>query len=139
MPAEPDASALSVMLIVPDGAAAVSWYTAALGARELWNLGGVAALVIDGAPFFIHEAVAGRTAERSPVDAGLPTTRIELFVAEPAAFIERAATAGASAVEAPTAHEAPWGSHLQGGFTDPFGHRWSVGDRTPLTPSPVAG
>jgi hypothetical protein len=26
----------------------------------------------------------------------------------------------------------PWGLHRQGSFTDPFGHRWSVGDRTPL-------
>jgi uncharacterized glyoxalase superfamily protein PhnB len=24
----------------------------------------------------------------------------------------------------------------EGGFTDPFGHRWSVGDRTPLGPFP---
>jgi PhnB protein len=29
-------------------------------------------------------------------------------------------------------HEAPWGIHRQGGFLDPFGHLWLVGDRTPL-------
>jgi uncharacterized glyoxalase superfamily protein PhnB len=37
-------------------------------------------------------------------------------------------------VEPLTDHDTPWGTHRQGGFTDPFGHRWSVGDRTPLEP-----
>ena len=124
------------MLIVPDAAAAVGWYKAALDASELWNLGGVAGLHLDGAPFFVHEAVPGRNAEPSPTDVGLTTTRIEVFVDEPSSFIDRAAEAGATAVEPPTDHAAPWGVHRQGGFTDPFGHRWSVGDRTPLEPFP---
>jgi uncharacterized glyoxalase superfamily protein PhnB len=127
---------LSVMLIVSDAAAAVAWYEAALGAAELWNLGGVAGLHLDGAAFFIHEAVPGRKTEPSPTEAGLTTTRIEVFVDEPGNFIDRAAEAGATAVEPPTDHETPWGTHRQGGFTDPFGHRWSVGDRTPLGPYP---
>jgi len=29
-------------------------------------------------------------------------------------------------------HQAPWGVHRQGGFIDPFGHLWLVGDRSPL-------
>jgi PhnB protein len=120
------------MLIVPDATAAVSWYRAALGAGELWDLGGVAGLHLDGAPFFLHEAVPGRETERSPTDAGLSTTRIEVFVDEPGRLIERAAEAGATAVQPVTDHDTPWGIHRQGGFTDPFGHRWSVGDRTPL-------
>ena len=66
----------------------------------------------------------------------MTTTRIEVFVDEPAGIIERAAAAGATAVALPTDHETPWGVHRQGGFTDPFGHRWSVGDRTPLAPFP---
>jgi uncharacterized glyoxalase superfamily protein PhnB len=127
---------LSVMLIVPDAGAAVSWYATALGAAELWNLGGVAGLHIEGAAFFIHEAVPGRRTEPSPADVGLTTTRIELFVSEPDSFIDRARKAGATAVEPVTDHETPWGIHRQGGFTDPFGHRWSVGDSTPLEPFP---
>src|SRR5271166_4843996 len=115
------------MLIVPDAATAVGWYTAALGAAELWNLGGVAGLHIDGAPFFVHEAVPGRKTEPSPAQAGLTTTRIEVFVDEPDNFIDRAGEGGATAVEPAAVHEVPWGSHRQGGFTDPFGHRWSVG------------
>jgi hypothetical protein len=26
----------------------------------------------------------------------------------------------------------PWGTHRQGSFVGPFGHRWLVGDRSPL-------
>jgi uncharacterized glyoxalase superfamily protein PhnB len=63
----------------------------------------------------------------------MTTTRIELFLDEPDAAIERAAAAGATDVEPVSAHDTPWGAHRQGGFTDPFGHRWSVGDRTPLS------
>lgn len=128
---------VSVMLIVPDGAAAVEWYRTALGAGVLWDLGGVAGLQVQGAPFFLHEAVPGRGEERSPADAGLTTTRIEVFSDDPAAFIARAAGAGATRVEPPSDHQTPWGVHRQGGFTDPFGHRWSVGDRTPLRPFPA--
>lgn len=131
-----DPPRISVMLIVPDGAAAVSWYANALGARPLWDLGGVAGMHIDGAPFFLHEAVAGREREQSPLAAGLTTSRVEVFVDTPEALIERAARAGATDVEPLTDHDAPWGTHRQGGFTDPFGHRWSVGDRSPLRPLP---
>jgi uncharacterized glyoxalase superfamily protein PhnB len=127
---------LSVMLIVSDAAAAVTWYRTALGAEELWNLGTVAGLHLDGAPFFLHEAVPGKETEPSPSAAGLTTTRIEVFVDDPDDLIGRAARAGATHVEQMTNHEAPWGPHSQGGFTDPFGHRWSVGDRTPLARLP---
>lgn len=126
------APALSVMLIVPDAAAAVAWYKRALGAVELWDLGSVAGLHIGGAAFFLHEAVPGRERERSPVVAGMTTTRIELFVEDPGGVIEDAARAGASDVQPVTGHSVPWGLHAQGGFTDPFGHRWSVGDPSPL-------
>jgi uncharacterized glyoxalase superfamily protein PhnB len=98
----------------------------------MWNLGGVAGLHLDGAPFLLHEAVPGKKAEASPTDVGLTTTRIEVFVDDPDALIDRAARSGATSVERATMHETPWGAHWQGGFTDPFGHRWSVGDRTPL-------
>jgi PhnB protein len=110
----------------------VQWYAAALGAEVLWDLGGVAGLHISGAPFFIHEAVPGRTRERSPSEVGMTTTRIEVFTDDASVVIDRAAAAGATDVEPLTDHETPWGTHRQGGFTDPFGHRWSVGDRTPL-------
>jgi PhnB protein len=137
--ASPDASAIlsgepviSVMLIVPDAAAAVTWYKNALGATELWDLGGVAGLEIGGAPFFVHEVNPGNSAEDSPDRVGVTSTRIEVFVDRPDDVIERAISAGATAGSAVTEHQTPWGTHRQGGFRDPFGHKWSVGDRSPL-------
>lgn len=127
------APVISVMVIVPDAAAAVAWYGRALAATELWDLGGVAGLEIDGARFFLHEADPDDPAETSPDRAGVTSSRIEVFTDDPDAFIASAVAAGAVASPGGVAeHHRPWGSHRQGGFTDPFGHRWSVGDRSPL-------
>lgn len=123
---------ISVMLIVPDAEAAIAWYRTALGATELWNLGGVAGLEVGGAPLFLHEVNPDNPTETSPALAGVTSTRIELFTDDPDGVIARAIAAGATAGSPIEDHEAPWGPHRQGGFTDPFGHRWSVGDRSPL-------
>lgn len=125
-------TALSVMLIVPDAEAAVAWYREALGARELWNLGGVAGLDIDGAPFFLHEVNPNNPSETSPGAAGVTSVRVEVFVDDPDGFIQHALSAGATSGSAIEDHQMPWGTHRQGGFTDPYGHNWSVGDRSPL-------
>jgi uncharacterized glyoxalase superfamily protein PhnB len=128
--------AVSVMLIVPDADAAVAWYRSALGAGQLWDLGGVAGLEIGGAPFFLHEANPKNPTEASPIQIGATSTRIELFVDDPDEFIRRAVAAGATAGAQVEEHHMPWGVHRQGGFTDPFGHRWSVGDKSPLRAFP---
>jgi uncharacterized glyoxalase superfamily protein PhnB len=121
------------MLAVVDTPAAVEWYKQALGARVLWNLGGVAGLEIDGAPFFLHHTVKDRF--DSPQQLGTTTARIELFVDEPDAVIARALEAGAIGnLDDIKDYETPWGIHRQGGFTDPFGHIWLVGDKSPLNP-----
>jgi PhnB protein len=125
-------SVVSVMLIVPDAEAAVAWYKDALDAGELWNLGGVAGLEINGAPFFVHEVNPSNPAERSPEEVGATSTRIELFVDDPRGVRQRAIAAGASPGSEIEEHERPWGMHRQGGFRDPFGHNWSVGDKSPL-------
>jgi PhnB protein len=127
---------ISVMLIVPDADAAVAWYKAALGATELWNLGGVAGLEIGGAAFFLHEVNPENATETSPGQAGVTSTRIEVFADDPDNVIERAVAGGAIAGAGIEDHRVPWGTHRQGGFTDPFGHRWSVGDRSPLSRFP---
>ncbi|WP_433537802.1 VOC family protein [Micromonospora sp. CA-249363] len=127
---------ISVMLIVSDADAAVAWYRTALGATELWNLGGVAGLEIGGAPFFLHQVDPENPTETSPGQLGITSTRIEVFVDDPDTFIERAVAAGAVAGAAIEEHRVPWGTHRQGGFTDPFGHNWSVGDKSPLGPFP---
>ncbi len=125
-------TAVSVMLIVPDAAAALAWYKDALGAVGLWDLGGVAGLEIEGAPFFLHEANPDNPHEDTPARAAMTSTRIELFVDDPEAVMARAVAAGATQGSPVIDHQVPWGNHRQGGFHDPFGHNWSVGDRSPL-------
>ena len=127
---------LSVMLIVPDAEAAVRWYEEALGATVLWDLGGVAGLAVGGSAFFLHQVNPRNPTETSPGQIGMTSTRIEVFVDNPDAVIERAVRAGAPSSHPPTEHDVPWGRHRQGGFVDPFGHVWSVGDRSPLNPAP---
>jgi PhnB protein len=132
MEAQQRSVAISVMLIVPDAEAALAWYKEALGATELWNLGGVAGLEIGGAPFFLHEVNQDNPAERSPDQIGATSTRIELFVDDPDRFVDRAVATGASPGSKVENSQRPWGIHRQGGFRDPFGHNWSVGDKSPL-------
>jgi PhnB protein len=130
-------TAISVMLIVSDAEAAVAWYKRALGATELWDLGGVAGLEIEGAPFFLHEANPNNPAEDSPDRVGATSTRIELFVGDPDGLRDRAIAAGARPGSEMQNHQHVWGTHRQGGFQDPFGHNWSVGDRSPLNRAPA--
>lgn len=125
-------AAISVMLIVPDAPTAKDWYERALGAETIWDLGSVVGLQIAGAPFFLHEVNPDNPAETSPTGAGVTTTRIELFVEDPDAVLDRALSAGASPGSPVVEHEVPWGVHRQGGFRDPFGHNWSVGDKSPI-------
>jgi PhnB protein len=46
---------ISLMLAVPDAPTAASWYERALGATQLWSLGSVVGLEIEGAPFFLAQ------------------------------------------------------------------------------------
>ena len=126
---------ISVMLAVPDAAAASAWYQRALGATELWNLGSVIGLEVRGAPFFLAEPE--RNGWESPVVLGVTTARIEVFVDDPDAVLEGAAAAGADYHDPVRDHEAPWGPHRQGGFFDPYGHLWLVGDESPLRGRPL--
>ena len=127
---------ISVMVAVPNAPEAVAWYKRALGAVELWDLGSVVGLEIAGAPFFVGEPVNNRW--ETPSRLGMTSTRIEVFCDDPDAFITRAVEAGANgSVDKIRNHEMPWGSHRQGGFLDPFGHMWLVGDHSPLSPHPA--
>jgi uncharacterized glyoxalase superfamily protein PhnB len=121
---------ISVMLAVTDAPAAVAWYKRALGAVELWSLGSVAGLEIAGAPFFVGEPARNRW--ETPTKLGITSARVEVFCDDPDAFIARAVAAGADGHDPIRDHARPWGTHRQGGFVDPFGHLWLVGDRSPL-------
>ena len=129
---QPQGLVISVMLAVADTPTAVAWYKRALGATELWNLGSVAGLEIAGAPFFLGEPA--NNGWESPATLGITSTRVEVFCDDPDTVIARALDAGAvGRLDDLKDHQAPWGSHRQGHFTDPFGHLWLVGDRSPLS------
>jgi PhnB protein len=122
---------ISLMLAVNDAPAAVAWYQRALGATVLWSLGSVAGLEIAGAPFFVGEPA--NNGWESPEKLGITSTRVEVFCDNPDAFIKKAVEAGADGdFDNIRNHEAPWGTHRQGGFLDPFSHIWLVGDKSPL-------
>lgn len=122
---------VSVMLAVEDTPTAIDWYKRALGATELWSYGPVAGLEIEGAPFFLGEPA--RNGWESPAKLGITSARVEVFCDDPDAFIARALEAGAKGSLADVQdHHRSWGTHRQGGFTDPFGHIWLVGDKSPL-------
>jgi len=122
---------ISLMLAVTDAPTAVAWYEKALGATILWSLGSVAGLEIDGAAFFVGEPA--NNGWESPEKLGITSTRVEVFCNDPDVFIARAVHAGANGSgDKIRNHEAPWGTHRQGGFIDPFGHIWLVGDKSPL-------
>jgi PhnB protein len=126
---------VSLMLAVEDAPAASDWYQRALGASELWSLGSVVGLEIAGAPFFLHETTDNGF--DSPAAIGRTTVRVEVFTDDPEALIARAIGAGADgSSDEVRDHEVPWGIHRQGGFRDPFGHVWLVGDKSPLGPHP---
>ena len=128
-------SLISVMLAVPSAPAALAWYKKALGATELWNLGSVVGMEIDGAPVFLGEPE--QNGWETPEKLGAPSCRVEVFCDDPGAFIARAVEAGANGrLDRIRDHRMPWGTHRQGSFIDPFGHKWLVGDRSPLTRNP---
>lgn len=119
------------MMAVEDAPTASAWYERALGASVLWSLGSVVGLEIEGAPFFLHEPTSGGF--ESPAAIGRTTVRVEVFADDPDAFVARAVAAGADgSADEIRDHETPWGVHRQGGFRDPFGHVWLVGDKSPL-------
>ena len=133
MMTQPQGPTISVMLAVADVPAAVAWYKRALGAKVLWSLGSVAGLEIAGAAFFLGEPA--NNGWESPSKLGITSTRVEVFCDDPDAFIAHAVEVGGTTNPDPIRdHQMPWGPHRQGGFTDPFGHIWLVGDRSPLSP-----
>ena len=126
---------ISLMVAVPDAQAAATWYQQALGATELWNLGSVIGLELQGSRFFLAEPE--NNGWESPTVIGTTTTRVQVFCADPDTFIRRALQAGATgSLDDLRNHRMPWGTHRQGGFVDPFGHIWLVGDHPPLRTHP---
>ena len=122
---------ITVMLAVSSASDAAARYEKALNAIRIWDLGSVIGLRAYGAEFFVGEPQ--NNGWNTPLELGMPSVRIEVFCDDPDSFIASAVAAGATAKpDYIRDHAMPWGIHRQGSFVDPFGHKWLVGDRSPL-------
>jgi PhnB protein len=133
-----DTVVIAPQLSVRNGRAAVEFYKAAFGARELHRVGGVegheevvAQLAIGDATFWVADE-SPEHSNFSPESLGGGTVRMLLMVADPDAAIGRAVAAGATVLY-PAADEHGW---RLGRIVDPYGHHWEVG--RPLGPWPPA-
>ena len=133
-PAHP--TSIVPQLAVRRGRAAVEFYKQALGAVEVYRVGGtddheqvVAQLSIGTASFWVSdESPPNHTF--SPESLGGGTVRMLLIVDDPASVVERAVAGGANEIS-PVGEEHGW---RLGRIADPFGHHWEIG--TPLVPWP---
>jgi PhnB protein len=130
------ATVVAPQLSVRNGRAAVEFYKAAFGARELHRVGGVdgheevvAQLAVGDATFWVADESPPH-GNFSPETLGGGSVRMLLMVDDPDAAVERAVAAGATLVY-PVAQEHGW---RLGRIVDPYGHHWEVGK--PVIPWP---
>src|SRR5262249_49065350 len=123
-------TSIAPMLSLRNGARAIEFYKAALGAQEVVRIENdtgevVARLSVNGAEFWLADE-APEHLNFSPESLGGGSVRMVLTVEDPDAVFERAVAAGARVVS-PLSEEHGW---RVGRIVDPFGHHWEVG--TPL-------
>lgn len=135
----PGAAGVVPQLSVRHGREAVDFYKQAFGAVEVYRVGGtddhpdvVSQLMVGRASFWVSDE-APESANFSPESVGGGTVRMLLIVDDPASYVERAKTAGASEVY-PVAEMHGW---RLGRIEDPYGHHWEIG--APLIPWPPPG
>lgn len=122
-------------LCVHDGAVAIDWYVAALGAvEEMRVVGddgriGHAQLTIDGARIMLSDENPDLGVV-SPRTLGGTSTAVHLGVADVDATYAGAVGAGATALRDPA--DQPHGARL-GTIVDPFGHRWTLSQQIEAT------
>jgi PhnB protein len=123
---------ITPVLTVRQAAQAVAFYQRAFGAEEVHRNTYpdgriVAELTIDGARFRVADE-APEASNLSPQALNGTTVRVNLLVADPDQFCERAIANGAVEI-APVADQS-YGLR-QGRLADPFGHHWLVGRPLP--------
>ena len=117
-------TSLAPWLAVSDGAKALAFYQAALGAVDVYRLDGddgkviVAQLNVDGATFWVQEDPENSPQPRDGRAAR--SVRLILTVDDPDASFQRAIAAGATQI-APVHDAHGWRT---GRVADPFGHDW---------------
>jgi PhnB protein len=124
---QPVRTSIAPWLSVPDGSAAVDFYTRAFGAVERERLADdesgrviVAQLAIDEADFWVQQ-----DPDNSPPAGGGGPVRMIVTVADPDAAFAKAVSAGGREVSA-VSDDHGW---RIGRFADPFGHQWEIGRR----------
>jgi PhnB protein len=121
-------SSLTPVLTVRGAAAAAEFYGGAFGAREVHRNTypdgrAVVELAVGDARFRVADE-APEAGNLSPGALGGTSVRLNLFVADPDAFVARAVGRGATLI-APVADRS-YGLR-QGRIADPYGHHWLVG------------
>lgn len=131
-PVPDEFGALIVQLVVDGAAAAVAFYQATFGARELYRQHAAtdarvvhAELLVGHARFIVYDAFPEQGLVAPPALGGTPVT-LMLYVEDVDAVFARAVAAGASAEGSPEDHF--WGVR-SGVIVDPFGHRWLLASR----------
>jgi len=119
---------ITPVLTIRQAAQAVGFYQRAFGAEEIYHNTYpdgriVAELAVDGARFRVADE-APEASNLSPQALDGTTVRINLLVADPDQFAERAIANGAIEI-APIADQS-YGLR-QGRLADPFGHHWLIG------------
>jgi PhnB protein len=119
---------ITPVLTVRHAVRAVAFYQEAFSAQEIYRNtypdgGIVAEMAVDGARFRVADE-APEASSLSPQALDGTTVRLNLLVADPDGFFERAIAIGAIEV-APVADQS-YGLR-QGRLADPFGHHWLIG------------
>ena len=130
-PVPEDFHTITPQMAVKGVAAAIDWYTRALGAHELLRNAAPdgasimhAELLLGDSRFFVVDEFPDSVV--SPSTLGGTTVTMHLYVPDVDDLFNRAVEAGATVVM-PVADQF-WGDRY-GILRDPFGHRWSIASR----------
>ena len=119
---------ITPVLTVRGGVHAADFYQRAFGATEIYRSsypdGRIVVEMAVGQARFRVADEAPEFSNLSPAALGGTSVRMNLLVADPGQFIERALAMGATLVS-PVADQ-PYGLR-QGRIVDPFGHDWLIG------------
>jgi PhnB protein len=118
-------SSLAPWLSLRNSRAAVEFYKAAFGAREIFRLDGgdgiVARLAVGSSEFWVSDE-SPEHGNFSPETLKGGTARMVLTVADPDAVFAQACQAGAQVIH-PVGEQHGW---RVGRVVDPFGHHWEI-------------
>jgi uncharacterized glyoxalase superfamily protein PhnB len=130
-PVPEDFHTITPQIVVKGVAAAIEWYSKALGAHELLRNTAPdgasimhAELLLGDSRFFVVDEFS--ESMLSPSTLGGTTVTMHLYVRDVDSLFNRAVEAGATIVM-PVADQF-WGDRY-GILRDPFGHRWSMASR----------